>query len=374
MTTNTSSATLLGSHAQVDIRSIERELTELWKSAAQGDEEQRGAVTRACTLNLVAVSYGATAQRAVDQAIDRLTGTHPHRAIVLSIEDGGAAGQAPIEAWVQAHCQIPAPGRPQVCCEQITITARDTGVMRIPGTLLPLLVSDVPVVVWYPEGEPFGDPLYERLQELADRVVVDTEQFVDPEGGLRRLAALTGGATPASDLAWGRLTIWRELIAQCFDAPALAGRLPAIDRVRIAYGSHCSRVPALLLAGWMSARLGWRLVGRSGPTEATILRMARPAGGETLIEVRRSYTADELAAHLASVEIQCADLRVLVGPGDRSGMLLTRIEASGRPALLRSARWQRPDTPDLLAAELRLLNRDTPYEDVLRVTASLIGV
>ncbi len=371
MTNTNAPPTLLGGQTHIDIRAIERELTELWKSAAQSEGDQRGMVTRACTLNLVVVTRSGSASQAVTNAVDRLTGTHPNRAIVVSLTSESDPAQAPLEVWVQAHCQIPAPGRPQVCCEQITIEARREGVSRIPGTILPLLVPDLPVVVWYPEGEPFGDSLFERLSELADRVVVDSERFVNPEGGLRRLAGLIGGMPLAGDLAWGRLTIWRELVAQCFDTPAFITQLHQIERVRIAYELGCSRVPALMLVGWLAARLHWRFVSRSGPAEATELRMARP-GGEVLIEIQRSTVAGEASAHLAAVDLICPELQIAIGAGEHSGTLMTRIEPTGRPVLLRSARWQRPDTTELLAADLRVLGRDRPYEDALRIAADLI--
>jgi glucose-6-phosphate dehydrogenase assembly protein OpcA len=362
--------TSLGGQTQIDIRAIEHELNELWKSAAQGDDDLPAQVTRACTLNLIAVIHGSAAEHAITAAVDRLTGTHPHRAIVVNVDLDSEQNEPPIEAWVQAHCQLPTPGRPQVCCEQITITARGEGIMRVPGTILPLLVPDVPVVVWYPEGEPFGDPLFEKLAELADRVVVDSEQFVDPEGGLRRLADRVGQEPPVGDLAWGRLTIWRELVAQCFDATTLSPQLHTLDRVRITYGARCSRVPALLLAAWLSARLGWKLIGRSGPTESITLRMARP-NGEVRLELRRG-TVGITEGHLASIELHGPNLRILVAPGERPETLLTRIEALGRPTLLRGAPWQRFDSAELLAAELRLLSRDRPYEVVAHHAATII--
>jgi glucose-6-phosphate dehydrogenase assembly protein OpcA len=361
---------LLGGQTHIDIRAIERELSELWKSAAQTDGDQRSMVTRACTLNFIAVTRSLAASNAVTEAIDRLTGTHPNRAIVVNVSPDVDSSEPLLDVWVQAHCQIPAPGRSQVCCEQITIAARGDGIARVRGTILPLLVADLPVAVWYPEGEPFGDPLFDRLAELADRVIVDTEGFVDPEGGLRRLAGLVGSELLVGDLAWGRLTVWRELIAQCFDTPALISHLNRLERVRIVYGAGASRVPGLMIAGWLATRLGWRFVGRSGPTEAAELRMARP-GGEVLVELRRE-ASDKASSHIRSVDLHSPDLHITVGPGEHGNTLMTQIDSTGRPRLLRSARWQRPDTTDLLATDLRLLGRDRAYEQVLRAAASLI--
>jgi glucose-6-phosphate dehydrogenase assembly protein OpcA len=366
MTNGKSAPTLLGGQTQIDIRAIERELNELWKSAASGDGDQRGAVTRTCTLNLVAVVGGSRAEGAVTEAVDRLTGTHPNRAIVVTAEaEGPAAGEAPLDAWVQAHCQIPVPGRPQVCCEQITIVARGEGVARVPGTILPLLVPDLPVVVWYPEGEPFAHQLYGRLADLADRVIVDSETFSDPEAGLRELAGLAPAAL-VSDLAWGRLTLWRELVAQCFDSPAVVPQLGEIERVRVTVDQRSSRVPALLLAGWLAARLGWRVASAGGGE----LRLERP-GGTVAIEVIHGEAPADVT-HIASVDLVSPALRVAIAPAEGSETLVTRIEAQGRPALLRSSRWQRPGTADLLSVELRLLGHDQTFEDSLRAAVAML--
>src|SRR4029079_15347299 len=120
--------------------------------------------------------------RAVDEVtttVGELTSCHPNRAIVVGATPGAA--DELLAAWVQAHCQMPGPGRPQVCCEQITIEARGPAVARVPGTVLPLLVPDLPVMFWWPRGAPFDDPLFARLCDLADRVIVDSATSDAPE-------------------------------------------------------------------------------------------------------------------------------------------------------------------------------------------------
>src|SRR5690242_6883729 len=152
MSANTSPIPL-GQRTAIDVRMIERELTELWKQAAEGGgDEKRGAVTRTCVLNLVVGAGAGRAAQHATETVARLTARHPNRAIVVSAAP--AAEEDLLDAWVQAHCQVPGPGRPQVCCEQITIEARGRAVSRVPGTVLPLLVPDVPVVLWWPRGEP----------------------------------------------------------------------------------------------------------------------------------------------------------------------------------------------------------------------------
>src|SRR4029450_8770390 len=100
-----------------------------------------------------------------------------------------------------------------------------------------------PVLLWWPDGEPVGDPRFLKFADIVDRVIVDSATFAAPEAGLTRMAALlnpdpstssggaertedhdgrpSGAGTTISDLSWSRLTPWRELAAQFFDAPAL---------------------------------------------------------------------------------------------------------------------------------------------------------
>ena len=63
--------------------------------------------------------------------------------------------------------------------------------------------------------------------------------------------------TAVSDLSWTRLTPWRRLIAQFFDSPSLQPYLDRLTAVDIEHDAG-SAAQALLLAGWLAARLGWR--------------------------------------------------------------------------------------------------------------------
>src|SRR4029079_14429722 len=129
-------------------------------------------------------------------------------------------------------------------------------------------------MLWWPHGEPADDPRFLKVADMVDRVIVDSATFAAPEAGLARLAALldhdggqSGAGTAISDLSWSRLTPWRELIAQFFDAPALVPHLAEITRVVVDYEARvdavADRSQALLLVSWLAARLGWRTAGPS---------------------------------------------------------------------------------------------------------------
>jgi glucose-6-phosphate dehydrogenase assembly protein OpcA len=394
MTTTTSISAPLGERTQIDVRAIERELNDLWKQLAEGqNDEAHQAVTRTCVLNLIVVTGGGRAAERATETVAQLTSRHPNRAFVISAAPN--ARKDVLDAWVQTHCQMPSPGRPQVCGEQISIEARGAAVDRVPGTLLPLLVPDVPVMLWWPRGEPSDDPRFLKFADYVDRVIVDSATFAKPEAGLVRLAALLSSASPnhsaeaeaadrsagasaaISDLAWSRLTPWRELTAQFFDAPALVPHLAEISRVTVEYEAHDGaagdRSQALLLLGWLAARLGWRPGEAPGEQSGiTRLRMAAANGDPIAIELRPAAPADDLLDRLSALTIECRRARFSVARDAAPDCAVARSEVEGMQPIQRKVRLERLDQASLIGEELRLLGRDQAFEMALKVAAKLI--
>ena len=381
--TTTSTSAPLGERIHIDIRAIERELNDLWKQLAEdANGQKQQAVTRTCVLNLIIVTGGGRAAEHATETVARLTARHPNRAFVISAAPN--ARKDVLDAWVQTHCQMASPGRPQVCGEQITIEARGTAVDRVAGTLLPLLVPDVPVMLWWPRGEPAGDPRFLKFADIVDRVIVDSATFAAPEAGLARMAALldhdggqSGAGTTISDLSWSRLTPWRELIAQFFDAPALVSHLAEITRVAVDYearaGEAADRSQTLLLVGWLAARLGWRKAGPpSEQTDSTTLRLASATGEPIAVELRPAEPADDALDSLSALAIECRRARFTIARDDTPDCAVARSEIAGMQPIQRKVRLERLDEAELIGEELRLLGHDQTFEAVLKVTAGLI--
>src|SRR5690606_15643358 len=111
---------------------------------------------------------------------------------------------------------------------------------------LPLLAPDVPVVTWW-HCTPPERIAYDPLGVVADRRVTDCANTDDPAAALRQRAV--DYAPGDTDLAWTRITSWRTLIAGAFDA---APAQVAAIRIDAPMGDPGT----MLLAGWLSARLG----------------------------------------------------------------------------------------------------------------------
>lgn len=378
--------------ATVDIASIERELRQLWKDNAAGAAGGQ-AVTRALTLNLVALAHDRETGDRVSDVVQRLTASHPSRAVLAVV--GPEGGEPQLEAYVQANCLLAAPGVPQVCGEQITIEARGAASSQVASLVLPLLVPDLPVALWLPGPRPFEDPLLARLRGVIDRLIVDSREFTAPARDLAAMAAFeraeeqgpgAGPRPPAlSDLSWAALTPWRELTAQFFDARPLLPHLRRIDHVEIGYvpsGAGFNPAHPLLLAGWLAACLGWQpledAVSLEGETLRLHLRRAAVGVGPSAIRLvtieirpappRGGAGPGIVALRLRAVDGVTADFRV--ERTDRPGHALTAAVVAGHPPVSRAARCEEPGLADLLAAELRLLSRDRTFAGALRAAAA----
>src|SRR5262249_11844764 len=98
----------------------------------------------------------------------------------------------------------------------------ETVVLRLHGELvdhpdsavLPLLLPDAPVVIWWPENAP-ANPAADPLGALAQRRITHAFTAESPLGALQsRASTYSPGDT---DLAWTRITPWRSMLAAAMD-------------------------------------------------------------------------------------------------------------------------------------------------------------
>jgi glucose-6-phosphate dehydrogenase assembly protein OpcA len=213
----------------------------------------------------------------------------------------------------------------------------ETVVLRLYGeasdhaqsVVLPLLLPDAPVVVWWPVGAP-RDPAKDPLGALGQRRVTDSYSAQKPIDELRaRADSYEPGDT---DLAWARITPWRSVLAA------------ALDQVRCEVisaevtGEDCN--PSVeLLAMWLADRLHVHV--RRGVS-----------AGPGLTEVRLVTTGGPIAIH-------------------RPDGAMATLALRGQPD--RAVALKRRETSELIAEELRRLDPDDTYASALRFGVDRLG-
>jgi glucose-6-phosphate dehydrogenase assembly protein OpcA len=383
---------IAGIPERADVGAIEHELHRLWASL---DGETDGAgenapaqVTLLCTLTLVAVVRNG---RAADVAAiaERIGGRYPSRSLIVDVSP---RKDEDLTVETALHCHsADIPGRPTVCCEQITVTAFGRAVSRVPGLVLPLLVTDMPVYVWWIHNPPAAsDPeadLLRRLAEVADVVIVDSSAMDRPVAGLAAAAAivapLSGGIR---DLTWGRLTPWRDLVVQCFDPPPMRQALERLDRIQIRTESRTAGdapgnaggaapedpIAGLLLGGWLAGRLGWEPAGPAR-RDGKVLRALFWRGGGGLELALEGGAGPVTAFECTAGGAEPCAVSVTRQAGDQPAVVVETRLGRARPRSHAGALVV-PDDTALVAAELELSGVDQVLREALDMVLRVVPV
>ena len=364
------------------VSGIERELSRVRRGRAAHGREQVATLARAAVVNIVVIATREVHALRASRTARMLAMRHPSRAIVV-LADRQPEGVAPS---ITLHTQLPpADQLDRVSYEQILVRARGDVSDRLTTVLVPLLVPDLPLFLWWTGTPPVGQRHFEELVALADRLVVDSADFARPELMLPQLGGLCFVGTKhcaLTDLNWARLTPWRELITQDFDVPAWRSWLDAIVGFRAGFavdadGRDIHPSQALLLIAWFASRLGWRASEPLAPSEAGghLFAMTRPDGERVRIRVRPRFERGMVEGDVSGVRIQArrADrtAEFYLSGYDRPGYATAVVRMDGAVVSERIVPLIRPDVVGLLEEELTILASDRIYEEALALLLTL---
>ncbi len=282
--------------------------------------EEGGAVALGRVLNLVIDADGGDPEEAIRAANDA-SSEHPCRVIVLA--------RNPHRRTARLDAEIRVGG--DAGASEVIVFHPSGALANHEDTLvIPLLLSDAPIVTWWPYALP-RDPAHNGIGAMSARRITDTIHTREPAVALNRLRSYhVPGDT---DLAWTRLTRWRGLLAAALDQPPYE---PVLSITVAGEKTH----PSLnLLAGWLALAL------------RAPVRVIREVGVEGITEVRLERASGPV---------------VLSRPDGKRATL----EQPGQPPRtfampLRSLR-------ECLSEELRRLDADEVYGEVLTKGLALI--
>jgi glucose-6-phosphate dehydrogenase assembly protein OpcA len=365
----------------VSSENIEAALATDWRQLHSTIDGREGALARASVLTLiVTVAEPANVDRALD-ALGHLSRQHPSRTIVLLPTPADATPD--LQVWHDTSCLNTAERDQLLCGEQIVVAARGGAVHHLYSLADQLTIPDLPTFLWWVGDLPARDDmLFEPLTELVDRLIVDSANFraLGPSlAWIDQVARRRHAPCAPSDLTWTRLTPWRDLVAQFFDAPTLRPYLDSLDRVTLASrpGSPAGAAQVLLLIAWLAGRLGWQVdqtsaLPLSGSIDRWTTARLRDRRGQPVEVTVQPDRAAEGPDGLRQLTLSAgADATFVVGRDPDGTHAHTEADLAGVPALKRAARFETSDLSALLADELMLLRRDHVYEEAVAVAARL---
>lgn len=234
-----------------------------------------------------------------------------HPARVLAVILGDARGKGVVNAQIGIGDSWTG--------ETAIIRLRGEVVRHPASVVLPLLLPDSPVAVWWPTDPPL-DPAADPLGALAQRRITDVAAATRSKtrAMLDQCTFYTKGNT---DLAWTRITPWRALLAAALDQQPLKVRRASVTAERISPSAD-------LLQAWLSDRL-------HVPVDRA--NSAGPGITEVVLETKEG-----------PIRISRTDGRLAT---------FASPDRPDRPVALR-----RRAVPALLAEELRRLDEDVVYQ------------
>lgn len=346
----------------VDPREIEEEFARIWRDASGAGSDESSIRVR--VLNLVAIASSDDDRHRFEDVMQVLPQRHPCRGLLAV----AAPAYDRLGATISAHCWPSGGARRHVCSEEVLLTGAPHQQRELASAVLGLLAPELPTAVWL-MGEPaFRGDLAPRVLDAADTVLLDSAQFA----GLRdayeeALALCEEHDVRCADLAWGRLSVWRALVAQLFDGEDGARELDQIRTIEIRGGSGVQSSEALLLGAWLAARLGLAIADSKingvrldasfydGSREVRLV-IAPSAGGRALGETRITTLDAEFV-----IELHEDSGHLHVREGWDSGSMRRIVEQS--PA----------DDASVLALMLDGAIATDVYEEALRMALALLG-
>ena len=271
-----------------------------------------GSPAMGMVMTLVVAVPEADAEEAIAAALEAAR-EHPSR--LLAVITGPARGRARVDADIREGSGTPG---------EVAILRLTGKVAKHPASVvLPLLLPDSPVVVWWPSEAP-RDPAEDPLGRLGTRRITDTA-YVHTGRATAMRHQCESYAPGSTDLAWTRITPWRALLTAAFDQVS-----PKVTAIEIS--AERISPSAELLGAWLVDRLG------------APLQHSRSEGP--------GITSVVLTTRIGEIGVARTDGEhgVLRVPGQPD-----------RPVALR-----RRTVPELLTEELRRLDPDDVYGATVR--------
>jgi glucose-6-phosphate dehydrogenase assembly protein OpcA len=328
-------------------------------------QNDRRAVFPARVLNLVAI-VDRPWRGEIENRLERVGRFHASRTVLCAIEPGRRTIDA--RATIVTDDE-PTPGEFTTTHEHLVLDIGDTHMQRLDTIVDPLVVTDLPTMLWAPHGH---SDAVDALLGLAQVVLLDSVDEPDLEDAIARACALSARVYVV-DLAWLRSTPWRERIAASFDPLRWRAQLPTISNVEIRHHPE-STVAGVLLFGWLASRLGWT-PGALAARHDSLEGRARHRKGEVHLALRPDPGLS--VRGLAGITIETAQGTVLTLDRGSGGLHARHISRGGRSGATERT-WtvmgaSRGEAGILGEGIRQALLRDPTYRPALEAAKAMVG-
>jgi glucose-6-phosphate dehydrogenase assembly protein OpcA len=235
---------------------IQRELNRIWESLETTN------VARACLFNLIFYTEeNVTRTPYIQRIAQKVVEKFPSRVIFVTVDKKSEENFLKTEVSILSSSK----GEFDVACDYISIQAGGTSQNQVPFVVLPHILPDLPVYLVWGEDPGKGDPLRDQLEQLASRLIFDSESTDDlPRFASSLLELKERSLFAVADLNWARIESWREMLSLAFYSKDNLEKIQRSQTIHMTYNAQESPffchtdIQAIYLQAWLACQLGWK--------------------------------------------------------------------------------------------------------------------
>jgi len=282
---------------------IHAELKRIWESQ-EGQNKMRASL-----FNLIFYTEKNTHAEYIQAISQNVIEKFPSRVIFITKD--------PDESKDHLHTGVSvlgsSDGDSDIACDYIEIDVAGKHSERVPFVVLPHILPDLPIYVIWGEDPSQNTPLLTELKKLATRFIFDSEAITDLSQFAHTLLDFQKPfSTDIADLNWARMESWRNLLTSTFYTEERLAKLRKTKTIQILYNAEESpfcchpQIQALYLQGWLSAQLGWTLLGLKTENDKLTFSYQRE-GREVTINLYPETQKNLKPGTILSVDLETED-------------------------------------------------------------------
>ncbi len=238
--------------APADIQSA---LDKIWESL------ETTTTTRAGLFNLIFYTQKNSRIPYIQKLAQRVVEKFPSRVIFVTADKQSKEDFLKTEVSILASSK----GEFDVACDYIQIEAGGASLEKIPFVVLPHILPDLPIYLLMAEDPSKEDPLFNQIEQFANRVIFDSETTENlPLFAASVLQHQKKSQVDIADLNWARIESWREMLTMVFYSADRLKQIERVQKIDITYNSQetpffChTKIQAFYLQAWLACQLGWK--------------------------------------------------------------------------------------------------------------------
>ena len=353
---------------EIALDKIESAFQTFWRETSEAGSDE--AVLKAGTLNLIILLSEKSLYDELIADMHEIVKSHPGRIIIVYLSPEGDSSDIKAQTSAILH---KAKEQTQICAELVVLQTGYAGSVHLAGTILPLLLADLPVYFWCTSLDALMNPQVKILLQFTDRLIVSTPPEYETAQELTRTIDTIlafDSECKISDTSWSRLTEWRESIAQFFDADKSMEYLSHLQEVEIIYAGDKLSNDSFLMAGWLSSSLTSAARRMSIQNDSTIYFGRRKE--QLAIKIRKKNIDGRAGLQKIKLYTEENGKTVILTATAIDGCIQTTAQQGGSRLSRNYCRITGKNRAEMLCIELDFLQQDRIYLNTCRVISEYL--